>query len=149
MKKLEKILFPIDFAGNFEPLLPWVSTFAQKFGAAVYVLFVAQDLADFTSFHVPHGNLKTFQDEVLKAAQQKMSGVAKEYFKAIPQVETVVVSGMPADKIVEVANQKGVDLIIMGTHGRKGLEHAIFGSVCEKVIRKASCPVLAVNPAKA
>ncbi|MBM4295520.1 MAG: universal stress protein [Deltaproteobacteria bacterium] len=149
MKKVEKILFPIDFAENFETLLPWVSTFAEKFGATVYVLFVAQDLADFTAFHVPHGNIKAFQDEVLQAAQQKMSAVAQEYFKAIPKVETLVMSGLPADKIVEVANQKGVDLIVMGTHGRKGLEHAIFGSICEKVIRKASCPVLAINPAKA
>jgi len=149
MKKVEKILFPIDFAENFETLLPWVFTFAEKFGATVYVLFVAQDLADFTAFHVPHGNIKAFQDEVLQAAQQKMSAVAQEYFKAIPKVETLVMSGLPADKIVEVANQKGVDLIVMGTHGRKGLEHAIFGSICEKVIRKASCPVLAINPAKA
>lgn len=149
MKKVEKILFPINFAENFEALLPWVSTFAKKFGATVYVLFVAQDLADFSSFHVPHGNIQAFQTEVLKAAQEKMSAVSQEYFKAIPKVETRVMSGAPADKIVEVADQEGVDLIVMGTHGRKGLEHAIFGSVCEKVIRKASCPVIAINPAKA
>jgi nucleotide-binding universal stress UspA family protein len=149
MKKVEKILFPINFAENFEPLVPWVATFAKKFGASVYVLFVAQDLSDFTSFYVPHGNIKGFQEEVLKAAQEKMSAAAKEHFKDMPGVETLVLVGPPADKIVEAANQKGVDLIIMGTHGRKGVEHAIFGSVCEKVIRQAACPVLAVNPAKA
>ena len=56
MKKIEKVLFPIDFAENFETLLPWVSSFVHSFDATLYILFVTQDLGDFTSFHVPHGN---------------------------------------------------------------------------------------------
>jgi len=147
MKKVEKILFPIDFAESFETLLPWVSTFVNTFDATLYVLFVAQDLADFSSFHVPHGNLQKFQEETLKAAQQKMSATAKEAFKTFKKVEARVAQGAPADKILEVAKKEGVDLIIMGTHGRKGLERAIFGSVCDKVVRSAPCPVLTVNPA--
>jgi nucleotide-binding universal stress UspA family protein len=147
MKKIEKILFPIDFAENFETLFPWVSTFVNQFDATLYVLFVAQDLADVTSFHVPHGNLQQFQEEVLKAAQKKMSVAAKEEFKAFKKVEARVSQGAPADKIIETAKNEGIDLIIMGTHGRKGLERAIFGSVCDKVVRMAPCPVLTVNPA--
>jgi nucleotide-binding universal stress UspA family protein len=147
MKKIEKILFPIDFAENFETLFPWVSTFVNQFDATLYVLFVAQDLADVTSFHVPHGNLQQFQEEVLKAAQKKMSVAAKEEFKAFKKVEPRVSQGAPAEKIIETAKKEGIDLIIMGTHGRKGLERAIFGSVCDKVVRMAPCPVLTVNPA--
>lgn len=147
MKKIEKILFPIDFSEEFETLLPWVSTFVNTFDATLYVLFVAQDLRDFSSFYVPHGNLKQFQEEALKAAQQKMSRTAKETFKAFKKVESRVDQGSPADKIIETAKQEGVDLIIMGTHGRKGLERAIFGSVCDKVVRNAPCPVLTINPA--
>jgi nucleotide-binding universal stress UspA family protein len=147
MKKIEKILFPIDFAENFETLLPWVSTFVKSFDATLYVLFVAQDLGDFTSFHVPHGNLQQFQEEVLQAAQKKMSATAKEEFKAFPKVEARVAQGSPAEKIIETAEKEGVDLIIMGTHGRKGLERAIFGSVCDKVVRSSPCPVLTINPA--
>jgi nucleotide-binding universal stress UspA family protein len=147
MKKIEKILFPIDFAENFEALLPWVSTFADRFDATLYVLFVAQDLADISSFHVPHGNLQQFQEEVLQAAQKKMSVTAREEFKAFKKVEARVAQGAPADKIIETAKNEGIDLIIMGTHGRKGLERAIFGSVCDKVVRTSPCPVLTVNPA--
>ena len=147
MKKIDKILFPIDFAEDFETLLPWVSTFVNYFDATLYVLFVAQDLGDFSSFHVPHGNLQQFQEEALKAAQQKMSLTAKESFKTFKKVEARVAQGSPADKIVDTAKKEGVDLIIMGTHGRKGLERAIFGSVCDKVVRTAPCPVLTVNPA--
>jgi nucleotide-binding universal stress UspA family protein len=146
MKKIEKILFPIDFAENFEALLPWVSTFVDRFDATLYVLFVAQDLADVSSFHVPHGNLQQFQEEVLKAAQKKMSATAKEVFKAFKKVEARVAQGAPAEKIIETAKTEGIDLIIMGTHGRKGLERAIFGSVCDKVVRTSTCPVLTVNP---
>jgi nucleotide-binding universal stress UspA family protein len=147
MKKIEKILFPIDFAEHFEALFPWVSTFVNEFDATLYVLFVAQDLADVSSFHVPHGNLQQFQEEVLKAAQKKMSITAKEEFKGFKKVEARVAQGAAADKIIETAKKEGIDLIIMGTHGRKGLERAIFGSVCDKVVRMAPCPVLTVNPA--
>jgi nucleotide-binding universal stress UspA family protein len=96
---------------------------------------------------VPHGNLQKFQEETLKAAQEKMSATAQEAFKGFKKVEARVVQGAPADKILEVAKKEGVDLIIMGTHGRKGLERAIFGSVCDRVVRSAPCPVLTVNPA--
>jgi nucleotide-binding universal stress UspA family protein len=147
MKKIEKILFPIDFAENFETLLPWVSTFVNSFDATLFVLFVAQDLGDFTSFHVPHGNLQQFQEEALKAAEKKMSVTAKEEFKAFKKVEARVAQGSPAEKIIEAAQKESVDLIIMGTHGRKGIERAIFGSVCDKVVRNAPCPVLTINPA--
>lgn len=147
MKKIDKILFPIDFSEEFETLLPWVSTFVNSFDATLYVLFVAQDLRDFSSFYVPHGNLQQFQEEALKAAQQKMSRTAKETFKAFKKVEARVAQGSPADKIIDTAKNEGVDLIIMGTHGRKGLERAIFGSVCDKVVRFAPCPVLTINPA--
>lgn len=146
MKKIDKILFPIDFSEEFETLLPWVSTFVNSFEATLYVLFVAQDLRDFSSFYVPHGNLQQFQEETLKAAQQKMSQTARETFKAFKKVEARVAQGLPADKIIETAKNEGVDLIIMGTHGRKGLERAIFGSVCDKVVRLAPCPVLTINP---
>lgn len=149
MKQIKKILFPINFAENFETLLPWVSTFTDKFGATLYVLYVTQDLKEFSSFYVPHGNIQSFQEEAVKAAQQKMGAVAKEFFKQFAKVETRVAIGKPAEKILEVAKQEDVDLIIMGTHGRKGLEYTIFGSVCREVIRGAACPVVSVNPLKA
>lgn len=148
MKQIQKILFPINFAENYEALLPWVTTFADKFGATLYVLYVTQDLEEFASFHVPHGNIQDFQEQALKAAQEKMGATAKEFFKHFPKLQTRVAVGKPAEKILEVANQEGVDLIIMGTHGRKGLEYTIFGSVCREVIRGASCPVLSINPQK-
>lgn len=146
MKQVNKILFPIDLTEKIDPLLPWVTTLVQKFDATLVVLFVTQDLASFTSFYMPHPNIKSMQEEAMKAAQQKMAEIRQEYFKDFPKVETLVVQGSPADKILEVAQKEGVDLIVMGTHGRKGLERAIFGSVCDKVVRNSKIPVLTIYP---
>jgi len=146
MKQINKILFPIDFTSHFESLLPWVSTFAGKFDATVYVLFVAQDLANFTTFYVPHGNIQAFQQEAVESARKRMAAAVKESFQDFPKLETRVESGPAAAKILEMAKKEQIDLIIMGAHGRKGLDRAIFGSVADKVVQGAPCPVLTIHP---
>jgi len=146
MKQVQKILFPIDFASHFESLVPWVSTFAEKFGATVYVLFVTQDLSNFSTFFVPHGNIQSFQEEAVNSARKKMAGTAQEFFKGFPKLETRVDIGSPAEKILELVKKEKIDMIIMGAHGRKGLDRAIFGSVADKVVASAPCPVLTIRP---
>ncbi len=146
MKRIHKILFPIDFASHYETLVPWVHTFADKFEATVVVLFVAQDLSTFSTFYVPHGNIESFQKEALEAAKKKMASAVQEHFKGFAKLETKVEMGVPGAKILEVAKKEGVDLIIMGAHGHKGLERAIFGSTADKVVQNAHCPVLTVHP---
>ena len=146
MKQVKKILFPIDFASNFEPLVPWVSTLAGKFEATVYVLFVAQDLTHFASFYVPHGNIEEFQQQAIDSAKKRMAAAVEEFGKKFPKVETRVELGVPAEKILAFAEKEKIDLIIMGAHGRTGLERAIFGSVANKVVKSAPCPVLTIHP---
>jgi nucleotide-binding universal stress UspA family protein len=146
MKQVQKILFPIDFAANFETLVPWVETFAAKFDATVYVLFVAQDLSHFASFYVPHGNIEDFQKQAIDSATKRMAAAAQEFFKKFPKLETSVELGAPAEKILAFVKQENVDMIIMGSHGRTGLDRVIFGSVADKVVKSASCPVLTIHP---
>jgi nucleotide-binding universal stress UspA family protein len=146
MKQVQKILFPIDFASNFETLVPWVETLAGKFGANVYVLFVAQDLSHFATFYVPHGNIEDFQKQALDSAKKRMAAAVEEFFKKLPKLETRVELGSPAEKILAFVEKEKIDMIIMGAHGRKGLERVIFGSVANKVVKSASCPVLTVHP---
>ncbi|MDI6853244.1 MAG: universal stress protein [Deltaproteobacteria bacterium] len=145
MKQVQKILFPIDLSENFETLIPWVSTFVNKFDATLYVLFVTQDLK--TISFIPHVSLDQLQQESIKAAEQKMAAARQEFFRDFKKLETRVAVGKPAEKILEVAKQEGVDLIIMGTHGRRGLEAKIFGSVFLKVSRDADVPVLSISKA--
>jgi nucleotide-binding universal stress UspA family protein len=146
MKQVQKILFPVDFAAHYETLVPWVATFADKFEATVYLLFVAQDLSNFSMFYVPHGNIQSFQEEALGLARKKMAAVAQEVAKKFPRLETRVELGSPAAKILELAKKEKIDLIIMGAHGRKGLDRAIFGSVADKVVLDAPCPVVTIHP---
>jgi nucleotide-binding universal stress UspA family protein len=146
MKQVQKILFPIDFASNFETLVPWVSTLAKKFDATVYVLFVAQDLKHFASFYVPHGNIEDFQKQSIDSAKKRMAAAAQEFSPQFPKMETRVELGDPAEKILAFAQQEHIDLIVMGSQGRSGLDRMIFGSVANKVVKNASCPVLTIHP---
>jgi nucleotide-binding universal stress UspA family protein len=146
MKQVKKILFPIDFAENYDTLLPWVSTFVEKFGATLYVVFVTQDLASYNTFYVPHGNIQSFQQEALEAAKKRMAAAAAEHFKQFSALETRVLMGKPAEKILELAKNEKIDLIVMGAHGRKGLEKVLFGSVADRVVKGASCPVVTIHP---
>jgi len=145
MPEVKKILFPIDFSEPYEPFMPWVTTFVEQFGATLYVVFVAQDLSEFTSFYVPHASIQGFQEEALEAAKKKMAAAVQESFKKFPKLETRVAVGSPANKILEIAKNEKIDLIIMGTHGRHGLERTIFGSVADKIVQAAPCPVVAIR----
>lgn len=146
MKQVKKILFPIDFAENFDTLLPWVSTFVEKFGATLYVVFVTPDLSSYSTFHVPHGNIQSFQEEAVAAAKKRMATAVAEHFKGFSKLESQVLMGSPAEKILELAKRENIDLIIMGAHGRKGLERTLFGSVADKVVTGALCPVITIHP---
>jgi len=146
MKAIEKILFPLDFAESYDALLPWVSTFVAKFDATLYVLFVTQDLSSFSTFYVPHENIQSFQEQTEAAANKKMAAAVKEHFQKFPKLESRVLTGDPAAKIIELAKKEKIDLIIMGAHGRKGLERVFFGSVADAVVTGAPCPVLTIHP---
>ena len=146
MKQVKKILFPIDFASNYDTVVPWVSTLADKFDATVYVLFVAQDLSHFATFYVPHGNIEDFQKQAIDSARKRMAAAVEEFSKKFPKLETRVELGSPAEKILAFVQKEKVDMIIMGAQGRAGLERVIFGSVANKVVKSASCPVLTVHP---
>jgi len=146
MKTIAKILFPIDFAENYDTILPWVSTFVGKFDATLYVLFVTQDLSSYSSFYVPHENIQSFQEEAGAAANKKMAAAVKDHFRKFSKLKSMVLMGKPAVKILELAQKEKIDLIIMGAHGRKGLERVVFGSVADEVVTGAPCPVLTIHP---
>jgi nucleotide-binding universal stress UspA family protein len=145
MIDIKKILFPVDFSEKIDDLVPYAVTLANKFGADLYVMTVTTDMSSFATFHVPHGNIQNFQNEVYRRAEKNIAAL-HDYFKDAPKVETLVVKGDPADQIVATARKVGIDLIVMGNHSRKGLEKAIFGSVSEKVMQRGVCPVLAIPP---
>jgi nucleotide-binding universal stress UspA family protein len=89
-----------------------------------------------------------FQEEAVEGAKKAMDTVCENQLQGCPNFQKRVVSGDTVDEILKVIKSEDIDLLIVGTHARKGLEHTIFGSVAEKVVRKSPVPVLVINPYK-
>jgi nucleotide-binding universal stress UspA family protein len=146
MIDLHRILVPTDFSKHSANALTYAVAFAEKFGAELHLLHVVQDLALFIPDAVtamPPVALPV--DQITLAAREALDRVIHEQqlerFSVYPEVR----EGTPFAEIVRFAREKDIDLIVMGTHGHTGLAHMLVGSVTERVVRKAPCPVLTVR----
>lgn len=84
----------------------------------------------------------------MEAAEKLMDRVCRDQMQGCPDFQRIILSGNPASEILKTIDSEAIDLVVMGTHGYKGLEHAIFGSVAEKVVKNSAVPVLTINPYK-
>jgi nucleotide-binding universal stress UspA family protein len=146
MKEIKKILFPIDLTENSSKILPYVLSLSEKYNSTIYLLHVIQDLQKWGKLYVPHPSMDTFQKQALEGAEKAMDRVCEEQLQSCPNFQRRVVSGDPATEILKTVESENIDLVIMGTHGTKGLEHVIFGSVASNVVKKSPVPVLTINP---
>jgi len=144
MKEIKKILVPVDYSDNSKKILESAAFFAAKCEAAVHVLYVVQSFEDYSGFFVPHTPIAKFEEEMVSGAEAKMESILADY----PTAAAKVLCGDVAEEIVGYADRESFDLIIMGTHGYKGIERVMFGSVADKVVKSAPCPVMTVNPYK-
>jgi nucleotide-binding universal stress UspA family protein len=148
MIEIKKILFPLDLTENSSKILPYVLSVSEKYNSQIYLLHVVQDLNKWGKLYVPHPSMDKFQDEAIKNAKKAMDKICESQLQSCPNFQKRVVSGDTVDEILKIIEPESIDLLIMGTHGRKGLEHVIFGSVAENVIKKSPVPVLSINPYK-
>ena len=148
MKEFKKILFPVDLSESSPKLVPYVTTMAEKFGAEIHLLFVARVFEYFSGIYVPHPSISKFEDEIVEGAKKRLKEFTEEYFSDFPETKAEVVPGDISEEILKYTGSKGIDLLILGTHGRKGLEKVVFGSVAERVAKISPVPVLLVNPYK-
>ncbi|MBU0515970.1 MAG: universal stress protein [Proteobacteria bacterium] len=146
MVEIKQILYPIDFSDNNRKIVPYVQMMAAKLGAGLHLLNVLRDLDAYAGFYVPHTNIEALIGEIAGQADQKMQEFVESDLADVSSVKTRVVTGDPAREIVKYAQENDIGLIVMGTHGRSGLDRAIFGSVAEKVVKHSTVPVLTVNP---
>jgi len=141
---IKKILVPVDFSENSKKILETAGYFSGKCEAQIHVVFVVQSFDDYSGFFVPHMPVAQFEEEMVQAAEQKM----EKFLIGHTNVEAKVLVGDVSEEIIRHAEESGMDMIIMGTHGYKGLEKVMFGSVAEKVVRSSPCPAMAINPYK-
>jgi nucleotide-binding universal stress UspA family protein len=146
MVEIKKILFPCDLTQPSLKILTYALALADTFGSRLCILHVVQDLRSWAGLYMPHKRLDLEQNEVVEHAQKALIQFCLDIPEARTKAEKRVVSGDPAAEIIRAAGEEKADLIVMGTHGRKGLEYSLFGSVAAKVVRDAPIPVLTVNP---
>jgi nucleotide-binding universal stress UspA family protein len=147
MIQLNRILVPIDFSEFSRHALRYGCALAEKFGADLHLLNVVEPYYP----PVPEaGMMLGEKDEYLSglknAAERELTRLPDpSQAKGVTVVRSVV-AGPPFVEIVRYAREHAVDLIVVGSHGRSGLAHVLMGSVAERVVRKAGCPVLTVRP---
>lgn len=139
------ILFPTDFTEGSKEALPFVEDLVKKYGAKLHILHVVYDIVKADGWYVPHMSTDEFYKELEAGAKKELERTGIEELRNYENVERTVIKGIPHEEIVKFSNEKGVDLIIMGTHGRRGIDRVFFGGTASKVVRKAPCPVLTVR----
>ncbi|MGR3293262.1 MAG: universal stress protein [Candidatus Scalindua sp.] len=151
MVKLKKILCPSDFSENAQYALQYaIHLMSKDDEATLYMIHVVDNrVFDY------NGPIYEQEPYITKIAldQSTREQLEKKLLDEVPEeiqnrVETIILFGIPFLEIIKSARDKDVDLIVIGTHGRTGIAHMLIGSVAEKVVRKAPCPVLSVKSKK-
>ncbi len=145
MFKIRTILCPVDFSDASRKAVRYAHEFAVSMGAAMFLLNVVEPrpmAVDLSLNYIP------LEEDLEKAAEADLDALKNELLGEGLKVESSVEIGNPSDVILEKAAELDVNLVIMGSHGKKGLSRLIMGSVAETVVRKADCPVLIVKSAE-
>lgn len=147
MIKIKKILYPTDFSEPSKVAFAYAASLAQKFEAELEVLHVMFDETQVVSFYIPMQSLAS--DIETGSARQLEDFISKQtdLLQGV-KFSTKLIKGTPFIEITNRAKDIDADMIVIGTHGRTGLDHVLFGSTAEKVVRKAPCPVFTVRPEK-
>ena len=144
MELIKSIMVTIDFSDYSKRALKYAVDFAIQFNSKMFLIYVVEPIiypADFSmgQIAIPSADL-----DLQSRANEELQNLAKTIGSGL-HVETIIKTGKPFIEIIDTAKEKDVDLIIMATHGHTGVEHLLFGSTAEKVVRKAPCPVLTLR----
>ncbi|MDL2291228.1 universal stress protein [Desulfovibrio sp. OttesenSCG-928-F20] len=145
MQSCKKILCAVDLSDMSGKVARHATAFAKAFDAEVLVVYAAPSSSQYAGFDVQPKALESFVNELSQGAEEQMRKVMAKHFADI-RATSRIVSGFPAEEVLAEAERWGADLIVMGTHGRKGVDLLLFGSVAEKVVKGATMPVLTVSP---
>ena len=144
--RVQRILCPVDFSDNSDHALRYASALAESFGAELTLLHVvAPIVAALPGETALPDVLQADIDALVDICRKRLAPLADKLAAGGLTVQQQVLRGAPFIEIIRYARESEMDLIVMGTHGRSGLGHLLIGSVAERVVRKAPCPVLTVK----
>ncbi len=144
MEMIKNILVPIDFSDYSKNALRYAVQFAKKFSAKLFLVYVVEPMIYPADFSMGQVAIPSTDIDLHARAKEELNNLAKTIDSSL-QVETLIKTGKPFFEINDTAAEKDADLIIIATHGHTGVEHLLFGSTAEKVVRKAPCPVLTLR----
>ncbi|HMN47771.1 MAG TPA: universal stress protein [Ignavibacteriaceae bacterium] len=142
---IKNILVPIDFSDYSKSALKYAVNFAKSFNADMTLIYVVEPIVYPPDFSMGQIAIPTVSTEWDERAREELDKLAKTQIPADVKVKTIIKTGKPFVEIIETATEENIDLIIIATHGHSGVEHILFGSTAEKVVRKAPCPVLTLR----
>lgn len=145
MERFDKILFATDFSENSEHAFDYAFTLARNFNARLIIIHVINEPVDLRGFYVPHISFEKLEKEIEEGAEKLMDKFCRTKVRDYTNYETTIVAGIPYEEILKKADEENASLIVLGTQGRKGIDHFLFGSTAERVVRTAKCPVLTVR----
>jgi len=145
MTEINTVVIPIDFSSNMDKVVDFGLSIADTFRAEVHFLHVVDDFKGYDMMLV-HPSFKSMTNDLQQEANERMTQVVADYNKRENSVIGHVAVGYAADEIIAYAKKIDADMIIIGTHGNKGLERILLGSTANQVVKNASCPVLVFNP---
>ncbi len=146
MKEFSTILFATDFSEISEYAFEYAYTLTRKYGSRLIIMHVINEPVDLRGFYVPHISFDSLEQEIIDAAEKMMVKFCAGRLQDLPKHETVIASGIPYEEILRKVDDEEVSLVVLGTHGRAGIDHLLFGSTAERVVRRARCPVMTVRP---
>ena len=142
---IKKVLVPIDFSDYSKNSLRYAVNFAKQFNAEIYLIYVVEPVIYPPDFSMGQIAIPSVNAEWDERAKVELDNLAKTEIPEGFNVKTILKNGKPFLEIIDTASEENIDLIIIATHGHSGVEHILFGSTAEKVVRKAPCPVLTLR----
>ncbi len=145
MSIINKILCPVDFSPVSDKVAEYAKSLAGPLDAEIICIHIVPSGTIYADFGIPMNSMETFCSTMISEGEKTLAQFNEKHFSD-HKYRAKVVCGDFSEEILACAKEEQVDMIVMGTHGRKGVDKLLFGSVAEKVLRQAPCPVMAIRP---
>ena len=140
-----KIILPTDFSDCSAEAARVARRLAEQFESRLTVLHVLDEPVALDPMFRGDVPVELLKDRMEQFARESMDAFVASHFSGLAGFDTILATGIPYREIVRTARDAAAELIVIGTHGRTGVEHVLFGSTAERVVRMAPCPVLSVR----
>ena len=143
---LSRILVPIDFSPYSKKAFRYAIPLARQFGASLHLVYVVEPTVYPADLGFGQVVYPSFEDELIRKGKGELEKLIREEIGNSAKATATVRTGKPHQEILQEATERGIDMIVMATHGHTGVEHILFGSTAERIVRNSTCPVLTIRP---